>query len=98
VRIGNEAFGVCADANKEPRRPWVEVCMCVVCVCVSVCVGVCVCVCERERESVCVYPHTHAHTNSYTYTGVRVDPARHHVGNCQVRRIGAWGEEEVICE
>jgi hypothetical protein len=26
ISFGNESFGICADSNKEPRRPWVEGC------------------------------------------------------------------------
>lgn len=26
MSFGNESFGICADANKEDRRPWVEGC------------------------------------------------------------------------
>jgi len=68
---GNESFGICADSNKEPRRPWLPGC-------VSVCVRErdkrhqCVCVCARAlwlvdacfgmcvhcNTSVCVFLYT----------------------------------------
>ena len=69
MRIGNEAFGVCADANKEPRRPWVEVCVFVgvcVCVCVCMCVCVCVCVCLFVFVCECVVP-TYGHTRIHIH-------------------------------